>query len=137
MVVSTSSLTAQILHPLIFFFFKREYLFGTKFSLHYNTTQQLYFYFSFSHVNKICLISMYPFLLIHCRIYEFHEDSFNSFLSYAGKTHTEQPLKMWFSDSEIHKICKSIKISALKIWPKNNVFRVIHGKQKLKEWGNE
>ena len=33
-----------------------------------------------------------------------------------------KPLKMWFLDSRDLKTCKSIKISILKIWPKNNTF---------------
>ena len=36
--------------------------------------------------------------------------------------HTDQTLKMWFSDSGDLKTCKSIKISISKIWPKNNTF---------------
>ena len=46
----------------------------------------------------------------------------NLFLSYGDYRHTDQKLKMWFSDSEGLIMCKSIKISISKIRPKNNTF---------------
>ena len=41
-----------------------------------------------------------------------------------ARTHAEsdQSLKMWFSDSRDLKICKTIKISISKIWPKKQFF---------------
>ena len=36
--------------------------------------------------------------------------------------HTNQTLKIWFLDSGDIKMCKSIKISISKIWPRNNTF---------------
>ena len=46
-------------------------------------------------------------------------------LTTATRTHTDKPLKMWFSDSDDHNTCKSIKTFILKSWPKNNTFSTI------------
>ena len=48
-------------------------------------------------------------------------------LSYADNRHTDQVLKMWFSELENINACKSIKISISKILLKNYPFSTIYG----------
>ena len=61
---------------------------------------------------------------VECQIWCF---CYNLFLSYTDNrhTHTDQRLKMWFSDSEGLVTCKSIKIFLSKIRAKNNAFSTI------------
>ena len=47
-------------------------------------------------------------------------------------THTDQPLKMWFSDLKYLKMCKSIEISILKMLPKNVTFSIMYWLEKVK-----
>ena len=49
----------------------------------------------------------------------------NLVLSYADNRHTNQTLKMWFSDLEDLILCKFINISISKIWSKYNTFSII------------